>query len=92
MSLRGHGNSPTDKPLRACSVADFVEDISVVADSLPTPPVIIGHSMGGLIVQKYLESHDSPAGVLMTSMPPQGNLGSALRWIRQHPSHFTKMT
>jgi pimeloyl-ACP methyl ester carboxylesterase len=91
VSLRGHGNSPTDKPLRACSVADFVEDISVVAASLPTPPVIIGHSMGGLIVQKYLESHDSPAGVLMTSMPPQGNLGSALRWIRQHPLHFTKM-
>jgi pimeloyl-ACP methyl ester carboxylesterase len=91
LSLRGHGNSPTDKPLRACSVADFVEDIGVVADSLPTPPVVIGHSMGGLIVQKYLESHDAPAGVLMTSMPPQGNLGSALRWIRQHPWHFTKM-
>jgi len=28
---------------------------------------------------------------LMTSMPPQGNLGSALRWIRQHPWHFAKM-
>jgi len=91
VSLRGHGNSPTDKPLRACSVADFVEDISVVADTLPIAPVVIGHSMGGLIVQKYLESHDSPAGVLMTSMPPQGNLGSALRWIRRHPVHFTKM-
>ena len=85
-------SSPTDKPLRACSVADYVEDISVVADSLPTPPVVIGHSMGGFIVQKYLESHDSPAGVLMTSMPPQGNLGSALRWMRRHPWHFTKMT
>jgi pimeloyl-ACP methyl ester carboxylesterase len=91
VSLRGHGNSPTDKPLRTCSVADFVEDISEVADSLPTPPVIIGHSMGGFIVQKYLESHDAPAGVLMTSMPPQGNLGSAVRWMKQHPWHFTKM-
>jgi pimeloyl-ACP methyl ester carboxylesterase len=91
LSFRGHGNSPSDKPLRACSVADYVEDVSSVADTLPTPPVVIGHSMGGLIVQKYLESHDAPAGVLMTSMPPQGNLGSALRWIRQHPWHFTKM-
>jgi len=92
LSLRGHGDSPTERPLRACSVADFVEDVTVVADSLPTTPVVIGHSMGGLIVQKYLESNDSPAGVLMTSMPPQGNLGSALRWIRAHPWHFTKMT
>ena len=91
LSFRGHGNSPSDKPLRLCSVADYVEDVSSVAETLPTPPVIVGHSMGGLIVQKYLESHGAPAGVLMTSMPPQGNLGSALRWIRDHPWHFTKM-
>jgi pimeloyl-ACP methyl ester carboxylesterase len=92
VSLRGHGGSPTYKPLRACSVADYVEDVSLVADSLPTRPVVIGHSMGGFIVQKYLESHDAPAGVLMASMPAQGNLGSGLRWIRRHPWHFTKMS
>ena len=92
LSFRGHGESPTDKPLRRCSVADYVQDVSSVADRLPRLPVVIGHSMGGLIVQKYLEKHDAPAGVLMTSIPPQGNLGNALRWIRHHPSHFAKMT
>ena len=91
VSFRGHGNSPSDKPLRVCSVADYIEDVSAVADSLPTRPVVIGHSMGGFIVQKYLESNDAPAGVLMASIPPQGNLGSALRWIRHRPWHFTKM-
>jgi pimeloyl-ACP methyl ester carboxylesterase len=92
VSFRGHGESPTDKPLRACSVADYVEDVRSVAEQMPSPPVIIGHSMGGLIVQKYLERYDAPAGVLMTSIPPQGNLGNALRWIRQRPSDFVKMT
>jgi pimeloyl-ACP methyl ester carboxylesterase len=92
LSFRGHGDSPTDKPLRACSVADYVDDISSVADTLGVSPVVVGHSMGGLIVQKYLESHRAPAGVLMTSIPPQGNLGNALRWIRHRPSHFVKMT
>jgi pimeloyl-ACP methyl ester carboxylesterase len=91
VSLRGHGGSPTDKPLRTCSIADFVEDIGAVAENLPTPPVIIGHSMGGLFVQKYLERHDAPAGVLMASVPPRGSLGSAVRWIRRHPWHFTKI-
>jgi alpha-beta hydrolase superfamily lysophospholipase len=28
----------------------------------------------------------------MTSIPPRGNLGNALRWIRQRPTHFAKMT
>ena len=92
LSFRGHGNSPSNKPLRGLSVSDYVEDVNSVADSLPAPPVIIGHSMGGLIVQKYLEKHAAPAGVLMSSIPPQGNLGNALRWIRDSPSHFAKMT
>ena len=91
VSLRGHGSSPADKPLRACSVVDYVEDVSVVADNLPNRPVVVGHSLGGFIVQKYLESHDAPAGVLMASMPPRGNLGAALRWLKRHPWHFTKI-
>lgn len=91
VSLRGHGRSATDKALRSCSVADFVADVSAVAANLPRPPVVIGHSMGGLIVQKYLETHASPAAVLMSSMPPRGNLGSALRWARRRPWDFARM-
>ena len=90
VSFRGHGNSPITKPLRNCSLADYVEDVSTAADSLPVRPVVIGHSMGGVVVQKYLESHDAPAGVLMASMPPRGALGSGLRWMKRHPWHFTK--
>ena len=92
VSLRGHGESPTTKRLRDCSFSDYLEDVTSVADSLPTPPVVIGHSMGGFIVQKYLESRSAPAGVLMASMPPQGYLASGLRWIKRHPWHFAKMT
>lgn len=91
VSLRGHGRSPTPKPLRTCSLADYVEDIRVVADSLASSPVVIGHSMGGFVVQKYLESHDAPAGVLMASMPPRGSLAAGLRWLKQHPWHFAKI-
>src|SRR3984885_3925150 len=53
LSVRGHGNSPTTKPLSRCSVADYVEDLRSVADGLSTRPVLIGHSMGGFIVQMY---------------------------------------
>lgn len=92
LSFRGHGNSPTTKRLRDLSFADYLDDVVTVARSLPVAPVPIGHSMGGVIVQKYLESHRAPAGVLMCSMPPQGYLRSGLRWLRRHPWHFTKLT
>lgn len=91
-SLRGHGNSPADKTFRALSIADYVDDVATVAADLPTPPVVIGHSMGGFIVQKYLESHAAPAGVLMASAPPRGYLGSGIRWLRRHPWHFVKLS
>lgn len=91
VSFRGHGGSSTDKPLRTCSVEDYIEDVRSVADTLPEEPVVIGHSMGGLIVQKYLETRDAPAAVLMASIPPRGNYGSSLRWLRNHPWHAIKV-
>jgi pimeloyl-ACP methyl ester carboxylesterase len=57
---------------------------------LPTPPIIIGHSMGGLVVQKYLEAHPAPAAVLLAPVPPQGVLSAALRYARRHPRAFLK--
>lgn len=45
------------RPVRVCSIADFVGDVASVANSLPTHPVVIAHSMGGLVAQNYLESH-----------------------------------
>lgn len=92
LSFRGHGHSDSSKRLRDLSVADYLDDVVTVARTLPVPPVVIGHSMGGGIVQKYLESHDAPAAVLMCSSPPQGYLRSGLRWLRRHPWHFAKLT
>jgi pimeloyl-ACP methyl ester carboxylesterase len=85
VSLRGHGNTNAPKPMQFCSIADFVDDVDAVARSLPARPVVVGHSMGGFVVQKYLESHDAPAAVLLASMPPRGMAGFLLRGFKRHP-------
>jgi pimeloyl-ACP methyl ester carboxylesterase len=85
VSLRGHGGSPTDKPFHACSIADYVDDVRTTADSLGGRPVLIAHSLGGFVVQRYLENHDAPAAVLLASVPPQGVLGLATRIWSRHP-------
>jgi pimeloyl-ACP methyl ester carboxylesterase len=87
LSLRGHGNSTAPKSMRLCSIADFVDDVASVARSLPEPPVVVGHSLGGFVVQKYLESHDVPAAVLLASAPPSGITGFLLRRFKRHPWH-----
>ena len=56
VSLRTHGKSVTSQRLRTCSIADYVDDAKAAADQLDGQPVIVGHSMGGFVVQKFLES------------------------------------
>lgn len=85
LSLRGHGQSEGREGLRWTRLADCVDDVAQVVAQLPAPPVLIGHSYGGAIIQKYLETHTAPAAVLLASLPPQGFLRTALRITRRHP-------
>jgi pimeloyl-ACP methyl ester carboxylesterase len=91
VSLRGHGKSEGRERLRWTSIASYVQDIEAAAQQLPNPPVLIGHSMGGLAVQKYLEKHPSPAGILLASLPPRGALATTLRIARRHPRIFARI-
>ena len=85
VSVRGHGKSPVPRRMQFCSIADFVDDVDLIANSLPARPVVIGHSLGGFVVQKYLESHDAAAAVLVASVPPSGVGGFLLRGMKRHP-------
>jgi pimeloyl-ACP methyl ester carboxylesterase len=84
LSLRNHGNS-SQKNRWTCSVADWVSDVASVARRLPAEPVVVGHSMGGFVVQKYLEKHSAPAGVLLASMPVTGASSVIRRIMGRHP-------
>ncbi|MDR1660869.1 MAG: alpha/beta hydrolase [Azoarcus sp.] len=85
LSLTGHGNSRGRVDLDHLSLDNYVADVAEVIATLPSPPALIGHSMGGMVVQKYLEQAASPAVVLMASVPPQGLIGSALGMLFTTP-------
>jgi pimeloyl-ACP methyl ester carboxylesterase len=89
VSLRGHGASPLEGRLRDVTIADYVADVAQVASELPGPPVVIGHSLGGFVAQKYLENHAAPAAVLLASVPASGALRSTLNLAARHPFRFT---
>lgn len=85
VSLSGHGGSPGRRHLDSFSIGDYVRDVAAVIAELPAPPVLIGHSMGGFVVQKYLEEHISPGAVLMCAVPPQGLMSAALGMMFSKP-------
>jgi pimeloyl-ACP methyl ester carboxylesterase len=90
LSLRGHGNSEGRKRLRWTSLDDYVSDLSQTVNQLQSVPVLVGHSMGGLIVQRYLQSRVAPAAVLLGSVSPRGLLPATLWCLRHHPLIFIK--
>jgi pimeloyl-ACP methyl ester carboxylesterase len=85
LSIRGHGASPAEKKVRRLSIGEYLADVASVADTLDRPPVLIGHSLGGFVVQRYLETHTAPAAVLVGAVPPGGVFGMAVRFWRHHP-------
>jgi pimeloyl-ACP methyl ester carboxylesterase len=90
VNLPAHGGRTRTKPLHRHSFDDYIHAIASAAEHLPSPPILVGHSMGGFLLQKYLESRHSPAAVLVASMPPQGPIPFLKRWRRQHPARFAQ--
>jgi len=70
LNLRGHHDSRPVADLGRVSVLDFVQDTLAVAKNLGAP-VLMGHSMGGLIAQELAESR-RPCPVRLCSTPPRG--------------------
>src|SRR5207302_1476684 len=71
LNLRGHhGAKPVDDIGRV-PFAAYRDDARAVAASIGDP-IIVGHSMGGLLAQKLAELGDPPAVVALTPAAPRG--------------------
>jgi alpha-beta hydrolase superfamily lysophospholipase len=89
LRLRGHDQRPGRIWHR---VRDYVEDVREAAAQFTQPPFLVGHSMGGLLVQKYLERSPAPGAVLMASVPVGRTLPAIARLAARHPVPFVKAT
>ncbi|NUB09765.1 alpha/beta hydrolase [Azospirillum sp. Vi22] len=91
VSLRGHGASEGRERLNSFGIVDYIEDVLAAADACSAPPVLIGHSMGGMVVQRTLIRRRFPGAVLMASAPPHGLLESTMRLAWSDPYVFQQM-
>lgn len=86
LSLRGHGGSAGREGLRSAGLDDYTDDLGAVVARLGRPPVLIGHSMGGAVVQAHVARGGAAAGVaLLASVPPHGLGPSALAMSLRDP-------
>lgn len=84
VNLRGHGDDPNTANLKGSHLSDYVTDVIHCVDHCKnfckendiaySKPVIIGHSMGGAIVQSYISdfSYEVSSAVLLASVTAGG--------------------
>jgi pimeloyl-ACP methyl ester carboxylesterase len=61
-----------DPQLGKLTLSDVIEHLANIIKKLDEKPILIGHSMGGLIVQILLQMNLATAGVAIDSAPPAG--------------------
>jgi alpha-beta hydrolase superfamily lysophospholipase len=91
MSLRGHGGSEGRERLRWATMADYISDAKQIIEQIGQTPILVGHSMGGAIVQKVLESYQAPAAILLASAPHTGLIPATVRVFLRHPLAVIKV-
>jgi pimeloyl-ACP methyl ester carboxylesterase len=70
--LRGHGAGEPATALAGISMADYAADVATLCAGLPEPPVLLGHSMGGLVAQLAARRTPLNGLVLLAPSPPWG--------------------
>ena len=59
-------------PIESLTIPAIVEHLEGIIGGLERPPIIIGHSAGGLLTQILLDKGYGAAGVAIDSAPPEG--------------------
>ncbi|MFT3934128.1 MAG: alpha/beta fold hydrolase [Chitinophagaceae bacterium] len=68
-ALRSRQPDPVIAANRLAALTDYYSNL---AEEFSSPPILIGHSIGGLLVQLLLQRGLGSAGVAIHSVPPQG--------------------
>lgn len=76
-----------DPQLGRLTLSDVISQYADVVKSLPEKPVLIGHSMGGLVVQLMLQNTPVAAGVAIDSAPPMGILTTKWSFLKSNWPH-----
>jgi pimeloyl-ACP methyl ester carboxylesterase len=75
--LPGHGEGEPPSAVTNLSMTDYADAVAALCAGLPEPPVLIGHSMGGLVAQLAARRVRPRALVLLAPSAPWGVAGSS---------------
>jgi len=88
IDLSGHGRSEGRENLDSYDLDHYAADVGQLVAEMPSPPVLIGHSMGAAVVQRYLEKGQAAAVIMMAPVPTTGLSACTLQLTQKHPDYL----
>jgi pimeloyl-ACP methyl ester carboxylesterase len=82
-----HLRTHVDPGLGRLNLGAVVRHMAGYIETLPAPPVLIGHSVGGLVVQRLINDGYGLAGVSISPAPPLGVLSFSPHFVRANFPH-----
>jgi pimeloyl-ACP methyl ester carboxylesterase len=67
ISLPGHGKSPVQRPLKMCTLDYYLGFIRDEVKKMKREPILMGHSMGGTLIQWYLKYIGQPTAAVLVA-------------------------
>jgi len=96
-ALRFHGDDPPPAALGTTGLADYAADLEAEIAALPEAPILVGHSLGGLLAQMLAARRDVKAVIGLAPSAPWGvppttlfEIGAA-QAMHLHPGYWSRV-
>ena len=80
-----------DPKLASLNLSAIIEAMAAFCKNLDEKPILIGHSMGGLVVQLLLQRDVALAGVAIDSAPPLGVFTASWPFLKSNWPHINPL-
>ena len=81
-----------DPELGQLTLSNVVQHLAKAIEQLDEKPILIGHSMGALVVQLLLARDTAAAGVAISSAPPMGVFTTQFEFLKSNWPHINPFT
>jgi pimeloyl-ACP methyl ester carboxylesterase len=86
VSLRGHGEADRDSfDFSGVGFSDYLEDVRAALAALGGGTLLVGHSLGGMLVRKLIESEQANGAVLVCMPTPSSLRRATWLLLRRFP-------
>ena len=72
-------------------LSSYVDHLTQIIQTMPHPPILVAHSLGGLIALQAMQRTPLTAVALLSPVPPDGLLRSAATLLRRSPISLAKL-